>query len=67
MKFEKEAVFLIWSKPVYVGTECPYCKEDVEWKYDDFMTSSYPGDMIGEGVMCPNCLEEIKIEDIEWD
>ena len=62
-----KATFNIVTKPVYVVTECPYCDEEIEINFDDFMITDYPGDMIGEVIGCPSCLKQIEIEDIEWE
>ncbi|MGL6184751.1 MAG: hypothetical protein ACRC1T_05165 [Clostridium chrysemydis] len=60
----------IIQEPVDIRIDCPYCDCEIEMLYNDFeelMLISYPGDWIGERIICPDCEKEIKIESLEWD
>lgn len=66
----RKAELQIISMPVEVRVTCPYCEEEMEIDFDNFMKemySDYPGDWRGETVECPGCKNEIEIEEISWD
>ena len=58
--------YTIISRPYYITFECPFCHEEVEVNFDevDFNTD-YWGD--GAWCDCPECGEEVKLDDYEYD
>lgn len=64
------SVVKIFTAPVDIEIDCPYCAYEIEMSYDDFedlMPSNYPGDWEGEKIECPECGKEIEIEGSDWD
>lgn len=64
------SVVKIFTAPVDIEIDCPYCAYEIEMSYDDFeglMSSDYPGDWNGEVIVCPYCGKEIEIEESSWD
>lgn len=58
--------YTIISKPSYIIFECPFCHKrvEVEFKEVDFKT-----DYCGDGVLCdcPECVEEVELDDYEYN
>lgn len=64
------SIVKIFSAPVDIEIDCPYCAYEIAMSYGDFedlMSSNYPGDWKGEKIECPECGKEIEIEDSSWD
>ena len=58
------------SRPSYITIECPYCEEEININYNDFlgmMTHYYYEDWIDEVIKCPECGKEVTIGSVEWD
>jgi phage FluMu protein Com len=58
------------SKPSYISSECPNCKEEILINYKDFtdmMTHYYCGDWVGEIIKCPKCSKDVEIGNVIWD
>lgn len=58
--------YTIISRPSYITFECPFCHGEVEVNFDevDFNTD-YWGD--GACCDCPECGEEVELDDYEYD
>lgn len=58
--------YTIINKPVYIQFECPHCCEDVETPFDEAV---YKTDYWGDGAWCncPNCGEEVELDNYEYD
>lgn len=64
------SIVRIFTAPVDVKIDCPYCDCEIEMSYSDFedlMHSDYPGEWVGEKIECPECGREIQIEGSDWD
>lgn len=58
--------YTIISKPAYIQFECPHCHEDVEIPFGEV---DYKTDYWGDGAWCdcPNCGEEVVLDNYEYD
>lgn len=58
--------YTIISKPAYIQFECPHCHEDVEIPFGEV---DYKTDYWGDGALCdcPNCGEEVVLDNYEYD
>ena len=68
MKEKLKTIVRIISAPVEVTYECPYCGEEIQRQYKDFVqeqAGSYPGDWHYE--TCPDCDSEFFIDELDWD
>lgn len=63
----KKADFTVVMLPDHVESECPYCEEVFQVDYDEFMIDGDPYQTEGTTIECPNCEEEILINNVEWE
>ena len=58
--------YTIISKPTYIQFKCPHCHEDVEILFDE---ADYKTEYWGDGALCdcPNCDEEVELDNYEYD
>jgi len=55
-------------RAVKVHFECTNCKQDIEMEYSDFCGDiGEPCDWRYSKLECPECEEEMEINDAEWD
>lgn len=58
--------FRIYSRPVFIELECPYCEYDIHFLWDEIDVPDCWEDAWGE-VTCPYCNKSIELGDYEYD